>query len=245
MLEVYHWEPNGASLRVLAVLEEKGLPYTSHFVDVLKRENHGDGFLSLNPTGELPVLVHDGRPYFQSSYVCEYLEDAFPETPRLMPGDPLGNWQVRYWQKYVDDYIAAAVSDLAWDTFGDRGLAAQGVKSAPTIERQVVWEEHSEAFPEDRLTKAREYATQAAEKLAEALDHWPWLAGEAFTFADIAMAAWIAYLPKVIPGALGPAASDWLARALARDATQAALGKGRAEDPFALAAPGPEATRWG
>jgi glutathione S-transferase len=109
----------------------------------------------------------------------------------------------------------------------------------------MVWIEHSEPFPVDRLERAREYAVQAAAKLAEALAEGPWLAGEAFTLADIAMAAWVAYLPKVVPGVLGPAATDWLDRVLARPAMQAALGRGRAADPFALAAPGPEATRWG
>jgi hypothetical protein len=38
MLELPHWEPNGASLRALAALEEKGLADKSHFVDVLARE---------------------------------------------------------------------------------------------------------------------------------------------------------------------------------------------------------------
>jgi glutathione S-transferase len=245
MLELHHWEPNGASLRVLAALEEKGLAYTSHFVDVLKRENHGEGYLTLNPTGELPVLVHDGRPYLQSSYICEYLEEAFPDAPKLMPPSPLGKWQVRYWQKYADDYIAAAISDLAWEAFGDRQLAAEGAMRAPTPERRVVWLEHSEPFSEDRLAKAREYVAQASAKLEESFEHWPWLAGEAFTLADIAMASWIAYLPKAAPGTLGPTASEWLARVLARDSVQGALAKGHAQDPFAIAAPGPEATRWG
>jgi glutathione S-transferase len=245
MLELYHWEPSGASLRVLAALEEKGLAYSSHFVDVLGRENHGEGYLTLNPTGELPVLAHEGRPYVQSSYICEYLEEAFPDALPLMPGNPPGNWQARYWQKFADDYLASSVSDLAWEAFGDCKLAAEGAMSAPTPERRVVWLEHSQAFPTDRLEKAHEYIAQAAEKLEQALARNLWLAGEAFTLADIAMGSWIAYLPKVAPGMLGPMAAAWLERVLARDSVQAALGKGRAQDPFAIAAPGPEATRWG
>lgn len=245
MLELYHWEPNGASLRVLAALEEKGLAYQAHFIDVLARENHEGRVVLLNSTGELPVLGDRGAVFTQASYICEYLEDAYPDAPRLLPGDPLGNWQVRYWQKYVDDYIAAAVSDLAWDALGDRRLAAQGAASAPTIERRMVWLEHSHAFPEDRLARAREYTTQAAGMIEQALGRTPWLAGEGFTLADVAMASWIAYLPKVQPGELGPATMRWLDRVLARPGFVAALGKGRAVDPFALAAPGPEATRWG
>jgi glutathione S-transferase len=245
VLELHHWEPNGASLRVLAALEEKDLPYQSHFVDVLARENHDGRVVLLNPTGELPVLVDRDFTLTGASYICEYLEDAFPDAPPLMPGDPAGNWQVRYWQKYVDDYLAAAISDLAWDALGDRRLAAQGANTAPTLERQMVWREHAEPFPADRLEKAHEYAWQAVGMLDEALAKGPWLAGGAFTLADIAMAAWLAYLPNLAPGALGPASRGWLDRVLARPAVQTALAKGRAADPFALAAPGPEATRWG
>jgi glutathione S-transferase len=245
VLELFHWEPNGASLRVLAALEAKGLTYQSHFVDVLARENHHGRVAVMNPTGELPVLADRDFALTGASYICEYLEDAFPDAPRLMPGDPAGNWQVRYWQKYVDDYLAAAISDLAWDALGDRKLAAQGANTAPTAERQMVWREHAEPFPADRLEKAREYVAQAAAMLDDTLGKGPWLAGEAFTLADIAMASWVAYLPQVAPSLLGPAASDWLDRVLTRPAFTTALGKGRADDPFALAAPGPEATRWG
>lgn len=245
MLELYHWEPNGASLRVLAALVEKQLQCHCTFVDVLARENHEGRVVLLNPTGELPVLVDRDFVLTGASYICEYLEEAFPDAPRLMPGDPAAHWQVRYWQKYVDDYLAAAISDLAWDALGDRKLAAQGAHSAPTAERQMVWREHAEAFPEDRLEKAREYAGQAVSKLEETLRDGRWLAGGAFTLADIAVASWVGYLPKIGSGALGPQAADWLGRVLARPSFVAALGKGRAADPFALAAPGPEATRWG
>ncbi|HEX7710274.1 MAG TPA: glutathione S-transferase family protein [Sphingomonadaceae bacterium] len=245
MLELFHWEPNGASLRVLAALDEKRLPYRSHFVDVLARANHEGRVVVLNPTGELPVLVDRDSTLTGASYICEYLEDAFPDTSRLMPGNPAGNWRVRYWQKYVDDYLASAISDLAWDALGDRRLAAQGANSAPTLERQAVWREHAEPFPMDRLAKAREYAQQTVARLEEALRDGPWLSGEMFTLADIAMAAWVAYFPSTLPGMLGPAAQDWLDRVFGRPGFVAALRKGRAADPFTLAAPGPEATRWG
>ena len=112
MLELYHWEPNAASARVMITLKEKGLDFQSRYVDVLGFEQHAPEFLKLNETGETPVLTHDGEPFIESSFICEYLNEAFPGAA-LMPADPYARWQARTWQKYVDDHLAAAVSDLS------------------------------------------------------------------------------------------------------------------------------------
>ena len=243
-LTLYHWEPNGASLRVLAALEEKELVYDCRFLDVSGRENHGAGFTELNPSGELPVLWAEGEALTEASYIGEYIDEAYPEVP-LLPADSHGRWVARGWQKFVDDYLAGAISDLAWAALGDRSAAAAGAESAPTVERKAVWRQHSEPFSEDRLTKAREYVAQAVEKIGEAMARGPWLAGDSFGLADIAVLGYAGYLPRILPDALDAPARDWLDRCLARESVKAALAKGRGGDPFALVAPGPEQTRWG
>lgn len=65
------------------------------------------------------------------------------------------------------------------------------------------------------------------------------------SFWPTSRASWVADLPKVMPGTLGTAASDWLGRVLARPCFASALGNGRTADPFTFAATGPETTRWG
>ena len=111
MLELYHWEPNAASARVMITLKEKGLDFQSRYVDVLSLEQHSPEFLALNETGETPVLTSDGEALTQSSFICEYLDEAFPGAS-LMPDDPYGRWQARTWQKYVDDHLAASADPL-------------------------------------------------------------------------------------------------------------------------------------
>ena len=86
MLELYHWEPNGACARVMIALKEKGLEFESRYVDLLAFEQHSPAFLALSGTGETPVLVRDGEAFTESSYVCEHLDEAFPDPP-LMPSD--------------------------------------------------------------------------------------------------------------------------------------------------------------
>lgn len=247
-MHLYHWEPNGASARVLIALHEKGLAFESHYVDLFARAQHRPEFAALNETGEVPVLVRDGTAFAESSYICEYLEEAFPDAPPLMPADPLGRWRVRGWQKHVDDHFAGAVSDLAWEAHRgdvDPSVLAAGAESAPTPGRRQLWREHAAPFPPDRLARARDYAGRGVARMDAALDGHDWLAGDAFSLADIAVHAYAAWLPRIAPGLLTERVRAWLARVHARAAVQAALKAGRAGDPYGVAAPGPEQTRWG
>ncbi|MGH8228884.1 MAG: glutathione S-transferase family protein, partial [Steroidobacteraceae bacterium] len=152
MLELYHWEPNGASARVLIGLEEKAIGYTSRYVDLLALEQFRPQFLRVEATGEVPALVHDGAVLTGASPICEYLEERFP-AHALMPCDARGRWQVRVWQKLVDDGFAASVSDLAWDAYGPSGSSplARGVLDAEIAgigspEQRVVWQTARAAY---------------------------------------------------------------------------------------------------
>jgi glutathione S-transferase len=247
-MKLHHWEPHGACARVLIALAEKGLPYAGQYVDLLNGEQFRSGFLALNPGGQVPVLEHDGLALTDASYICEYLEEAFPDAPRLMPDDPKGRWTVRGWQKFVDDHLAGAISDLAWDRHreaADPAAIAALAEQAPTDERRAHWREHAAPFPAERLDRARAYVHQAIERMEAALARGPWLAGDGFSLADIAVYGYASWLPDLAPELVSPPVADWLGRVGARDSVNAARQAGRAVDPHAQAAPGPEQTRWG
>jgi len=251
MLELYHWEPNGACARVMIALAEKGLDYRSRYVDVLSFEQCEPEFLKLNAAGETPVLVRDGEAFTESSYICEYLEDAFPASP-LMPSEPLGRWKARAWQKYVDDHLAAAVSDLAWRAYGAQAIKAgdlqAGVERMPVRARRDAWTRLSTGLDDAEADRARDRIRLWAEKMETDLQSAEWLAGP-YSLADIAVYAYAAYLPKLTPELVNPTATPrtvgWLKRMSERPAVKAAMGAGRNSDPFAVAAPGPEHVRWG
>lgn len=246
-MQLYHWEPNGACARVLIALAEKGLDYEGHYMDVHARAQHRPEYVALSPEGEVPLLLRDGLAMTQSSYICEYLEEAFPDAPALMPVDSHSRWLVRGWQKYVDDHFAGAVSDLAWQAYGkhvDPSVLAAGAKSAPTHERRLVWQQHAAPFPEERIARARDYVAQAVGRMDAALDRHDWLVGDTFSLADIAVYAYAAYLPHIAQGPLTERVRIWLSRMAAREGVQKAL-KVAHHAPFTIAAPGPEQTRWG
>ncbi len=88
MLKLYHAEPVANSLKTLIALREKQLDFTSVYIDLHKFEQHAPDFVALNPEGQVPVLDHDGVIITHTSVIAEYLEDAFPDAPRLRPRRP-------------------------------------------------------------------------------------------------------------------------------------------------------------
>ncbi|MEQ1803083.1 MAG: glutathione S-transferase family protein [Gammaproteobacteria bacterium] len=68
-------------------------------------------YLALNPIGKMPTLDVDGKGIGESTIICDYLEDVFPQKPGL-PKDPIDRARSRLIARIVDLYIAHAVSPL-------------------------------------------------------------------------------------------------------------------------------------
>lgn len=75
---------SSCSQKVRIYLNLKGIPWTSHPVDLKENENFTDYYLGINPRGLVPCLVHDGAVHIESNEIMEYLETCFPEPP-LVP----------------------------------------------------------------------------------------------------------------------------------------------------------------
>jgi GSH-dependent disulfide-bond oxidoreductase len=86
MIELYTAPtPNG--WKVSIALEELGLPYTAHLIDILKGVQKESWFLAINPNGRIPAIVDgdaDGFAVFESGAILIYLAE---KTGRLMPSD--------------------------------------------------------------------------------------------------------------------------------------------------------------
>jgi len=68
MMILHHGWRSSASRRVRLCLEEKGLSYESHVVDMAKLEHHSPEYLKINPNGVIPALIYDGRPLHESGH---------------------------------------------------------------------------------------------------------------------------------------------------------------------------------
>jgi glutathione S-transferase len=103
-LELYHADMSTCAQKVRLVLAEKGLDWTSHALDLRRRDQHNPDYLKLNPNGVVPTLVHDGAPVIESTVICEYLDDAFPDAP-MRPADPRERARMRIWTTRLDETL--------------------------------------------------------------------------------------------------------------------------------------------
>jgi glutathione S-transferase len=256
MLELYHWEPTFNSAEPLICLEEKGLSYEPHYVNLLRFEQHEPAYLRLNPMGQVPALVHDGRVITETSLMIQYLDAAFP-VPSLTPSSPADRYLMHVWVRTSDDYFGPPLALLGWHLSGAAGefTAAQveaakiGIARLPP-ERQSVWQAAFEdSYSEEQLGAARTTLGLCAQRIENALRPRGWLAGSAYSLADIAIFPMARALASLLPELLSerdtPALRAWLQRIEARPAVGKVLGMARSADPAARFAPGPEPARWG
>jgi GST-like protein len=264
MLELYHWEPNVFSLKPLIALNEKGLQYTSHYVDWLNFEQFAPGGPALNleaehnPEAEGPVLVHGQAVITESFFMMEYIEDAFPDGTPLKPGTPYGDWQVQVWGRFNGERAAPAISTLGCHKYLVPVLKAKRINSGDQVleqmntrERRIAWAEAiDDTYSDDVIEDSRRRSGLLIERIEAALDGGKaWLVDGAYTLADIDAFALANSLPKLTPdlcnARTAPRTTEWLQRMRERPAVQKALATSRTGKPDEAFAPGPEHARWG
>src|SRR3954452_21973655 len=77
---------------------EKGIPFQARRLD--GRDPVASEFAALWPIGRFPVLVDDGELIFETTSIIDYLDARFPQTPRLVPEDPMSAVDVRMWDRF-------------------------------------------------------------------------------------------------------------------------------------------------
>lgn len=99
MIDLYTWvTPNGRKISIM--LEEVGLPYEVHAVNLQKDEQFKPEFLALNPNNKIPAIVDrdgpDGKPFtlFESGAILIYLAE---KTGKLMPKESRARYEVVQW----------------------------------------------------------------------------------------------------------------------------------------------------
>src|SRR5262249_14287409 len=113
MLTLYDFGNSVCCQKVRITMRAKGLDWQSVKVDLFKAEQYDPKYLMLNPRGMVPTLVHEGHPIIESTFVCGYVDAAFPEPP-LKPADPWLRARMRLWSKMVDEGLFEGVTELSF-----------------------------------------------------------------------------------------------------------------------------------
>jgi len=234
MVDLYHAEPAANSLKTLIAIHEKGVPFTSRYVNLHNFEQHEPWFVKINPNGQVPVLVHDGKVITESTVINEYLDEAF-EGPPLRPADPYGRARMRVWTKFVDEYFCPALSFIGWhymirhitDKLTPEEFEAK-VARIPLKEQQDKWRAAAkQAYTQEQLDNWRRQVRVSIERMEKQLAETRWLAGEAFTLADVSCYAMAGSMPSrygdIMNEKVTPHVMDWHARMSERPGVKAAL----------------------
>lgn len=146
------------------MLEEIGIPYRIHTVDLSKGEQLAPEYLAVNPMGKVPALRHGATTVTEAAAICCYLADAFPSAG-LAPaiGDPLRGPYLT-WLFWSPSCFEPAVID-------------NYLKRAPGPRGMMGWIDYKSTL----------------DILARRLATGPWLLGERFTAADVVVGAGVSW----------------------------------------------------
>jgi len=197
--------PNGVKVSIL--LEELGLPYEPHRIDIGKNETWGPEYLSLNPNGKIPAIIDPdgpgGKPLalFESGAILIYLAE---KTGKFLSTDPALKIETIQWVFFQ----MAAVGPM----FGQLGFF-----------HKFAGKDFEDKRPFERYRAESQRLLGVLETRLEGRD---WIMGKEYTIADISLIGWVRNLVGFY-GAREIVEFDklknvpaWLERGLARPAVQ-------------------------
>ena len=197
--------PNGVKVSIM--LEEIGLPYEPHLINIGANETWTPEYLSLNPNGKIPAILDPdgpgGKPLalFESGAILVYLGE---KTGKLIPADPARRLETLQWVFFQ----MAAVGPM----FGQLGyfhkFAGREIEDKRPLERYRDESRRLLGVLETRLTGRQ------------------WIMDDEYSIADISLLGWVRNLigfyeaRDVVGFDDFPAVGAWLERGLARPAVQ-------------------------
>lgn len=200
MITLYTWTtPNGRKISIL--LEELGLPYVVKPVNLGKGEQFKPEFLAISPNNKIPAIVddEDDVTVFESGAILTYLAE---KTGRFLPESGKARYKTLEW--------------LHWQIGGVGPMFGQvGYFGVFAPEKQPA-----------AIKRFTDEAGRLLDVMEKQLQKTPWLAGDEYSIADIAVYPWVVstrtylhdYLGEIAAGK--PAVQRWLDTVGARPAVQ-------------------------
>jgi GSH-dependent disulfide-bond oxidoreductase len=208
-LQLYSFPtPNG--VKVSIALEEIGLPYEPHAIDIGKNETWTQEFLSLNPNGKIPAIIDPDGPggvpigLFESGAILLYLAE---KTGMLLPRDAARRYETIQWVFFQMGSVGPIFGQVGYF----HKFAGREIEDKRPLERYRAESQRLLGVLETRLQGRQ------------------WIMGDDYTIADISLLGWVRNLIGFY-GARDLVAFDtlthapaWLERGLARPSVQRGL----------------------
>jgi GSH-dependent disulfide-bond oxidoreductase len=162
--------PNGVKVSIM--LEEIGLPYEAHIINIGNNESWTPEFLSLNPNGKIPAIIDPdgpgGKPLglFESGAILLYLAR---KTDKLLPADEARAWETMQWVFFQMAFIGPMFGQVGYF----HKFAGREIEDKRPLERYVGESKRLLNVLEERLSGRQ------------------WIMGDDYTIADISMLGWV------------------------------------------------------
>jgi GST-like protein len=164
VIDLYTWTtPNGRKASIM--LEEVGLPYTAHAVDISKDEQFKPEFLKISPNNRIPAIIDRDNGYhlMESGAILMYLAE---KTGKLMPKDLDKRYRVNEWLMWQMGGIGPMLGQVHHFVKYNQG-------KAPYAEERYLKEAHRLYGVLDRRLAGREFV--ADEYSIADIAIWPWI----------------------------------------------------------------------
>ena len=230
MLELYHHGSSACAAKVRFALAEKRLEWSGRYIDILAGEQFRPEFLAINPKAVVPVLVHDGEVSPESTVICEYLEEVFPEYA-IYPSSPAERARVRIWTKAVDEELHPACSAITYVVSHRHTILRSGLgsfeefvskgASEGAAARSLKWQYIQQGLAAPGVADKIRLYDAYLKKMEQVLQKRPWLVGETLSMADIALTPYVNRLAALAmegmwAGGRLPRVEDWFERVRSR-----------------------------
>jgi glutathione S-transferase len=233
-LHLFHFMLSNCSQRVRLGLEEKGLGWTSHHVNLRDNEHVTFDYQRINPNGVVPTLVHDGQVVIESNDILLYLEEHFPDPP-LCPGDAAARGEMERLIQISGAFqpkFKTLSHELLFRPFRQVGAEEIALYEKQHSDKSLVafLRDYAEAGPawKARVEEAQRELQTTLGTLESALAESPWLSGPDYGLADI---SWVVnayrFQQAQIDLTSWPRFQDWAQRAMARPAFDRAVASYR------------------
>lgn len=248
MIKLYNAAHSTCSQKVRICLAEKDLPFEDIKLDLGKAKDHlKPDYLKINPNGVVPTLVDDGQIVLNSSVICEYLDEKYPDI-RLTPDDLVERARMRAWMRFLEEVPTAAVRVPSFNMGflpryeGMDRKTFEGVESdIRPIRKQFYRRMGPNGFKKEDVQASLEQISNTCSRMSAALERGPWLLGEQYTLADIIVAPLIDRIADLGMAKIWeekfPRVSEWYARMQERPAFQQTFYPGARMSEFLTLTP--------
>jgi len=219
-VDLYFFQPLVTnSARVYLSLLEKGVPFNEHVLGA-QMSHLSDEFKKINPRGQVPAMVHDGKALYEGMTMNEYIDE-----------------RMRAWCRYAENDLGRALMMINWNRImpARSGNMSQDdlkrfAEQVPDPDRRRSWiNARTAGTPVAEIEESYRRVVSGVQRIEKHLRNNKWIAGSEYSLADIDLVNFTGYIsywaPQWIQELLvdevtTPATFDWLNRFKERPAVK-------------------------